>query len=260
MSIVREHYVYIYLNPLKSGNYQYGKFNFKCEPFYVGIGKGNRINEHIYESKGKYGKFNKMKVNIILKILKNKLEPIRYKLYENTTIQSAKRLEIYLIKLIGRRDLKIGTLSNHTNGGDETPFYGKRHKKESIEKMLKTIGKSRKGELNANYGNSWSEDQKTQASKRQKENHKHLTGDNSPSKRQDVRKNISKSKMGLKNPNGKLWELVSPIGEKHVIEGGIKRNLRKYDLNYQQFKNCEVINGYRYNKVKKNKGWKLKKI
>jgi len=255
---VREHYVYVYLNTLKSGNYQYGKFNFEHEPFYIGIGKGNRINDHIYESKGKYGKFNKMKVNIILKILKNCKDPIRYKLYENITIQSAKRLEKYLIKLIGRRDLKLGTLSNHTNGGDETPFYGKRHKKDSIEKIRKTIGKSRKGELNANYGNSWTEEQKTQASNRQKENHKHLTGYNSPSRRVEVRKKISESKMGLKNPNGCLWELISPIGEKYIIEGGIKRELKNYDLNYQQFENCEVINGYRYNKVKK--GWKLKKI
>jgi len=255
---MNEHYVYIYLNPLKKGNYSYGKFNFDYEPFYVGMGKKNRINRHIYEAKGKYGKFNKLKVNIILKILKNKQEPIRFKLYENVSIYSAKRLEKYLIKLIGRRDLQLGTLSNHTNGGDETYFYGKKHKNESINKIKQTIGNSRKGKLNANYGNKWTNEQKKRSSKKAKDL-KYMIGDKNPMKNEEYRKKVSESKMGIKNPNGFKWELISPNNEKYIINGGIKRKLKNFDLNYQQFRLCNIdSNGYRLNKVKI--GWKLKKL
>ena len=164
-----EHYVYVYLNPLKKGDFKYGKFEFEYEPFYIGMGKKDRIDRHISYAISKMKVFNPLKNNIILKILKNGIEPIRYKLYENLSIETAKRIEKILIRLIGRRDIGFGTLANHTNGGDETPFYGKRHIEESIEKMRMTIGKSRKGKLNANFGNYWSDEQKNKASKKAKE-------------------------------------------------------------------------------------------
>jgi hypothetical protein len=286
----------VYLNPLKKGEYKFGKLKFEYEPFYIGLSRTKlRMDKHIIIAKMNE-KYNKktFKDNIILKIIKSGKEPIRYKLYENISPESAKRLEICLIKKIGRRDLGLGTLVNHTGGGDglieltdklrkcigrkvseawkngsynnvdynwtkgeNNHFYGKNHTEHTKNKIREYIGDSQKGELNANYGNNWTDIQKNEASIRQKENHKHLTGDNNPSKRQDVRRKISKSKIGLKNPNGELWELVSTIGEKYIIEGGIKRNLKNYGLNYQQFRNCEVIDGYMINKVKK--GWKLKK-
>ena len=40
------YYVYVYLNPLKAGEFNVGKFNFNYEPFYVGKGKGWRIGQH----------------------------------------------------------------------------------------------------------------------------------------------------------------------------------------------------------------------
>lgn len=249
-----KYYIYIYLNPLKPGKYQYKKFEFEFEPFYVGLGKNNRINSHITEAKKEKGrKINKLKINTILKILKNEIEPIRYKLYENISIFSAKRLEKYLINLIGRRDLKLGPLSNHTNGGDETPFYGRRHTEDSIKKMKETIGDSRKGEKNANYGKKWSDEDKKNAVIRQKENHSHLIGENNPTKRLDVRKNISFSKIGDKNPNHKKWSLISPDNEEFIINGGIKRNLKRFNLTYSMF------GYYKDNEKRKTKnGWILK--
>jgi hypothetical protein len=37
-----EYYVYIILNPLKSGDFNYEEYHFDYEPFYVGNGKGKR--------------------------------------------------------------------------------------------------------------------------------------------------------------------------------------------------------------------------
>ena len=111
-----KHYIYIYLNPLKRGEYNFDKFSFEYEPFYVGKGKNRRINVHL----NVVDEINKLKQNILNKIKKENKEPIIIKLYENISEHSAFRLEKYLIKLIGRRDLKLGTLANLTNGGEGT--------------------------------------------------------------------------------------------------------------------------------------------
>lgn len=284
-----EHYIYVYLDPLKPGNYQHGKFNFDYEPFYIGLGKNNRIDVHI--QKWRTNNSNTTKNRKIRKILKENLEPIRYKLYEDITLNTAKRLEIYLIKLIGRRDLGLGTLTNLTDGGDgsnnviiteeqreqkrikmiqqwkdgvydnrdlsgeKNPFYNKTHTDETKDKIRNKIGDSRKGELNANFGNSWTEEQRKKASIINKENHKHLCGDNNPAKRKEVREKISESKMGLKNPNANLWKLISPDNEEIIIEGGIKRTLKEYGLTYQKMK-WKIEDKIFYSK----NGWKMYKI
>src|ERR1035437_295399 len=108
------YYVYIYLNPLKNGNYTFEKLLFNYEPFYVGKGKGIRYKVHSTV----IDKGNKLKQRIMNKIKTEDKNPIIIKLYENISEYSAFRLEKYLINKIGRRDLKLGTLANLTNGGD----------------------------------------------------------------------------------------------------------------------------------------------
>ncbi len=283
------YYVYVYLDPLKPKKYSFGKFHFDYEPFYIGMGKKKRIDNHI--KKYRMNEHKTAKEYKILKILDSGQEPIRYKLYENITEHSAKRLEKYLIKLIGRRDLGLGTLTNLTDGGDGTVnvmytdeqrenirlrnikmwkdgvfdnrdlrgekngFFNKTHTEETLNKIKETIGDSRKGELNANFGKKWSEEQIKKASIRQKENHKHLCGNNNSSCRKEVRDKISKSKTGLQNPNGCLWELVSPKMEKFRIEGGIKRALLEYGLTYERMKYGKDGEKY-YSKD----GWQMYKI
>lgn len=277
-------YVYIYLNPLKPGNYRYGKLEFTCEPFYVGIGRGNRINHHMILAKSH--KRKTFKDNIILKIINNGQQPIRYKLYEQITLESAKRIERCLIKLMGRRDLETGTLVNLTDGGDGTngyqmsddrklkqqnlmlnrwqrgefdnrdftgvnnPFHSKHHTEETKAKIRQSIGDARKGENNANYGKRWTDEMKqTQSIKRAGK----CTGDDNPSKRPEVRQKISASKLGESNPQSLRWLLVSPNGDNYLIVGGIKRALKKYGLDYQQFQTTGTV---RTNKT----GWELRII
>ena len=109
-------YVYLYLNPLKRGNYIFGKLLFEYEPFYVGKGKNSRYMVHNYNSV--IDERNKLKQNTINKIRRHGLKPIIVKQYVNLTEFSAFRLEKQLIKLIGRRDLKTGSLCNLTDGGE----------------------------------------------------------------------------------------------------------------------------------------------
>ena len=111
-----KYYVYVYLNPLKRGKYNFGKFSFDYEPFYIGKGKDYRHKVHLIV----LDKINKLKQNILNKIKKENKEPVIIKLYKNISEYSAFRLEKQLIKLIGRRDLKLGSLANLTNGGEGT--------------------------------------------------------------------------------------------------------------------------------------------
>lgn len=114
--IMNTYYIYVYLNPLKKGEFCFGRFNVKYEPFYVGKGKGNRMNVHNKVTDN----CNRLKQHVIDKIKKENKNPIVLKLYENISEYSAFRLEKYFINKIGRRDLGLGTLTNLTNGGEGT--------------------------------------------------------------------------------------------------------------------------------------------
>lgn len=131
------YYVYVYLNPLKKGKYSYYEngigIDFDCEPFYVGAGKDKRLFAHLKEAKKENIKnSNKHKINTIKHILHHNLEPIIYKIsyFENEYI--AFNLEKFLIKLIGRSDKKLGSLTNLTDGGEGNINPSE----ESIEKQV----------------------------------------------------------------------------------------------------------------------------
>lgn len=128
-------YVYVYLNPLKCGKFKFKKFEFDYEPFYVGKGHGDRYLFHLYTKLNN----NRHKSNTINKIHKNNKEPIIMKLYENITEYSAFRLEKTIIKIIGRNDLNLGTLTNMTDGGEGS--YGQIFTRERRINMIKIKGK-----------------------------------------------------------------------------------------------------------------------
>jgi len=143
------YYVYAILDTRFPNNCDYKNYHFDYTPFYIGKGKGNRFEYHFYESRLK--DTNKLKVNIINKIVLDNKEPMVIILESNLSESDAFKLEIELIKLIGRRDIKTGTLANLTDGGEgqsgntksfileNNPFYGKKHKKESYQKVSKPV-------------------------------------------------------------------------------------------------------------------------
>lgn len=115
-------YVYIYLNPLKPGQYTYGEFlSFEYEPFYVGKGYGNRLYKHLNETLEKT--YNPFKVRLINKIKSHNLEPIIIKLNYNLKECKAFAFEKFYIKTIGRRGKKLGPLTNLTDGGEGVTGY-----------------------------------------------------------------------------------------------------------------------------------------
>jgi hypothetical protein len=114
--IMEIYYVYIYLNPLKSGKFDFGlDFSFLYEPFYVGKGHLDRCEYGM-----KYSNFtsNLHKKNTIKKIIESGQQPIIVKIHENLLEDKAFELETFFISKIGRRDMKTGPLVNLTDGGE----------------------------------------------------------------------------------------------------------------------------------------------
>jgi len=136
-------YVYIYLNPRKSGNYKYGSYEFEYEPFYVGKGCGNRLK--MLEGRNKYF------LNKINKILNCNLKPIIIKIKDNLTEKQSFILESELINIIGRNDLSFGPLINFTNGGEGSSGYKHTYKTKRQMSNLKM------GKNNPFYGKHHSE-------------------------------------------------------------------------------------------------------
>lgn len=150
---VNFYYVYAYLDPSKPISKMYCGYRFDYEPFYIGKGHGERKRHCKWD--GNHSKFLSNKINkieetgkaVIIFIVKNELEE-----------KEAFELEISLIKDIGRRDKKLGSLVNLTDGGEGTggfmltkeqrarrvsPMLGKHHS----ENTKKLLSKKLKGRI-----------------------------------------------------------------------------------------------------------------
>lgn len=138
------HYVYVYLNPLKPGKFEYFEngigISFGYEPFYIGEGRKDRMYHHLKEAKKHNSKdSNKHKINTIRQILKNNLEPIIYKIFEFENEQDALNVERILGFLIGRYDQKRGPLTNLVDCGGKPGNLSSESKKMGVKRRLKTL-------------------------------------------------------------------------------------------------------------------------
>lgn len=128
-------YNYVYLDPRKPGDYNYGKIHFDYEPFTVGKGCYNRMYSHLKEKEETT--YNPHKVRIINKIRKAGLEPIILKIFENLNENVAIESEKLLIALIGRYNKNSGPLTNLTDGGEG--FSGTVKTEEMLAKCRKIV-------------------------------------------------------------------------------------------------------------------------
>lgn len=112
-------YVYILLNPLKSGEWHYGSTIFYNEPFYVGKGVGDRYKVHYNLNRIKY-ETNYSKSCLIKNLIESGNPPICQKIFTNLSDNEAKVLEKAVIKYFGKVLDKSGILLNIVDGGDST--------------------------------------------------------------------------------------------------------------------------------------------
>jgi hypothetical protein len=116
------YYVYALLDPRKivSASYStdsFGDVKFDFEPFYIGKGKGNRLNGHVSAAIRNDG-CNRYKESKIRNILRSGLQVVSVKIKCGLTENYALDLEEQLIRVIGRKVAGRGTLTNILAGGD----------------------------------------------------------------------------------------------------------------------------------------------
>lgn len=218
-------YVYVYLDPCKPGTYIYGDYLFNYEPFYIGKGCGNRKDDHI-----KYGnKENKhfdRRIKKIRRIVGHDPFVMPYK--EFLTEQTSFELEMLMISIIGRRDLKRGPLCNLTDGGDGSS--GRIISDETREKIR--IGnknrppvseETRKRMSISNKGRILSEEHKRKIGESQKGNKNHNFGKKQTKETIEKR---SRSLLGNQNSRKYSDEIISKIIE-YKKQGKSKKEISK---------------------------------
>ena len=206
-----EFYVYVYLDPLKEGKFDYEDLSFEYEPFYIGKGKNGRIN-----------KYNRKTSNIWLRekleyLQKIGITPISLKIFQSLSEQDAYRIERDVIKKIGRKDKKTGPLLNLTNGGQgfkgcnsyRGGFTGK-HSTETKKRLSRiNKGKSYIEKVGDKKAAEWVEKSRTSNIGKHKQSSENIEriknlwlGKKIPN---DIRKKMSKGRMGIKPYNaGKI--------------------------------------------------------
>jgi group I intron endonuclease len=216
-------YVYALLDTSKPGIYMYDDLIFDYEPFYIGKGTDNRDYHSAFD------RHNSFKKNKIQSLKKKNIKVFSIKVSENLNEKDSFDLEISLIKKIGRRDLKLGPLTNLTDGGDgrtniivseetkrkisESKKSQNLHNKhtESTKTLLKKINQ---GENNPFYGKNHTEEVKEEHSIR-------ISGANHPMWGKKHNEETLKKIRTRRNENvdqQKLVQLSKELNSKSVIQ------------------------------------------
>ena len=267
-------YVYVYLDPRKSGIYEYGDIKFEYEPYYVGKGTNYRMYVLLRWAKGlkKVNDGNMHKYYLTKSILGEGIEPKILKIQNNISSADACQLEINTIKIIGRKDLNSGPLTNLTDGGEGT-FNLSTISREKISKFAKSrigdfageknpmFGIHRYGKNSPHYGKKHSNETKKKMSisatgrKFSEETKRKMSARHRTEKEL---KHLSEITTGIKNPNSNLYMINNKVtNEIYAIE--LVKNLmafcKLHNLKpYKVHKNLKLMETYEY------KNWVFKKI
>ena len=182
--------------------YTYAYLREDGTPYYIGKGTGNRA----FSNNGRRWKSPKKSRIILLKT--------------GLTEEEAFRHEIYMIAVLGRKDLGTGILRNRTCGGEGS---GGINSKETREKKRVT----KLGSKNPNYGKKGKESP--------------LFGRERPP---EVREKISVTR-------AKTYHFVSPEGEKMSITTTLRKFAKEKSLNRRSL--SKLLSG----EWKQYKGWRV---
>jgi len=192
----------------------------KNEPFYIGIGK--KLSR-AYEKTRRNNHWQ----NII-----NKTTYIIEILIDDISWEDAQKKEIEFIKLYGRIDLGLGTLCNHTNGGEGS--YGRLYK-HSEETKLK-ISNNRRGIPSSKKGVPLTTEQKLNISKtltgkkQSKETIlKRITSLTGLKRSEQSRLNISLGKKGVKFTEKHKNNILKSCGTKVKTIDEYNNTIKEYD-------------------------------
>lgn len=215
-----KYYVYHIINP-KTGSI-----------IYVGKGTGNRYKQHLTDKK-EYAS-NKRLNGYIRNLMEEGNPPKIIKVAENLTEFDAYELEEEHIKQYGRIGFdEGGILLNILESGrppsakgEDHPWYGRKHKPESIEKAKQTIKlKRQQGLIPSRRGFKHTEEAK------EKNRQAHLGKKRTPEAIEKTRQaNLGRpqtdfQKQRAREANQRIWLVITPNGDKEIVI-----NLRKYSL------------------------------
>lgn len=212
---IKKYYVYVYLNPIKNGDFIYGEYKFEYEPFYIGKGCNNRYTHHINENRIKKDT-NKIKINLIEKLKSLGLKPIIKKIKINLSETDAYEMEKLIIDLIGKKIDGTGPLTNIKNGGDGFNSDDIKNSWLDVETREKRINGLKE------WWSNLSDDERKEHSNRKK-------GESNPffnkSHSIEYKKMRSEKYKGEGNPMyGKTGELSPLFGKKHSDETNNKKS------------------------------------
>lgn len=116
--------------------YVYALLDDAGNPFYIGYGRGRRVNAHEWQARrpAPYDGQNNEKIRIIRGILKAGRRLKTQKLRERLTKQEAMEVEIALIARIGRRP--GGPLVNRTDGGENSLVWDEEMREAARQRQL----------------------------------------------------------------------------------------------------------------------------
>jgi len=187
-------YIYVYLDPRKSGHYSYNNICFLYEPIYAGKGCGKRYLEHLVYTRYTNKHLKNKLVEILQEFTKKDVEKYILIVRYNLTEKEAFDLEIKLIKEIGRSNFNLGPLVNFTNGGEGvsgwTPDSNWKKKQSDLnyqrwsspeyKKRLSESHKNLRGKNHWMYG-------RIQTYKQKETSRQFMLTDKNPMKRSDVK-------------------------------------------------------------------------
>lgn len=229
--------------------YTYAYLREDGTPYYIGKGKAGRINNKLHT------------------IHLPPEEGRRIFLKQNLTDEEARKHEVYMIAVLGRKDLGTGILRNLTNGGEGTSGFV------MSEETKRKIGEKQRGEENHNYGKIFPVETRKKMSENQMGEKNNFYGKTHTletkqkiSKKSkgrtlslEARQKISKVHKGknisvetiekFRDNFKKKYYLISPIGEMIEEYDTFCGICKKYNLDVSAL--LRVKNG----KQKQHKGW-----